>query len=316
MKIVNLPRFVGGHENPEWIAWTLGGIGAPEAAAVMGLSRFDTPAGIAASKLGLSAVNLVKNPPGRGNTRVESRLRSELESRTGLMLLAACGEHSERSYIRAVFDGLSHDGAVAEVRAPSEKVYGEIEKDGLQAVPEHVLYVKHQLLVSGGPIGHLAYASPQPGKPDLFFEIALQDDERARLLDAYEKFWTLIEQGDTPPLDPAKDIFRESQLDGAQKEAWERDCKELRTIQTDIEAEKLKIKGLEDREAALLQRLFKDMKSFTVAEVFGVRVSRFVKAGSIDYKAIVTEHLPALSDGDKEKYRRKGSKQTRVTHLT
>lgn len=315
MKIVNLPRYIDGRENPEWIEWTLGGIGAPEAAAVMGVSRYDTPAAIAASKLGLSATNLVKQPPGRGNIRVEARMRAQVESRTGLMLLSACGEDADKPYVRAVFDGLSHDGTVAEVRAPSEKVYNEIEQHGLSAVVEHELYVKHQLLVSGGPIGHLAYASPVAGKPDLFFEVKLEDRERQKMLGIYEGFWALVGQGDTPKLDPTKDVLREAQLTAEQRVMWERTCKEMWGLQIEMDALQAQLQHLEAREAVLSSTLIKDMQQFLVAEAYGVRIARFMKAGSIDYKAIVNEKLPALTDADKERFRRKGTKQTKVTHL-
>jgi hypothetical protein len=65
--------------------------------------------------------------------------------------------------------------------------------------------------------------------------------------------------------------------------------------------------------AELEKRFLSMMGEFTLAESSGVRISRYLKRGAIDYKAALLKLQPDLPESELELFRRNPSEQMRLT---
>jgi putative phage-type endonuclease len=307
MKIVDLTQ-----RSPEWLRWRAQGVTASEAAIVLGRSPYTTPWRLWAERTGLArAPDLSANPHVRRGNALEDEARQAFEERHGTLLLPVCGESEEHPILRASFDGIADDGAPVELKAPAERTFTEVAADKTEA-PAFRLYwpqVQHQLYVAGAEQGWLLFY----GGPGRLLEFPVERNEaflRDHLVPGCLAFWEAIAKRKEPPRDPARDLYVPV---GEEFDQWSVLAGEYR----DLLQEKARLDALLKESKQELGRveaaLIAMMGGFLTAEAAGLKVTRFLQNGAVDYAKALKALLPELDPSALETYRRKGSERVRVT---
>jgi hypothetical protein len=193
----------------------------------------------------------------------------------------------------ASLDGLSLDGRVPlEIKCPVRGRRSELWQDVLAGViPLHYRFqVQHQLMVSKAALGHLFVFDGEQG---LIADVEPDPDAWIAIRDAWDVFMRHVETDQPPPLVEADTLYRdEPEWPAAAQRfiACKQRCDEA-------EAELAKA-----REALLA------LRRYGREEGAGVQVTRFMRAGTVDYKRV-----PALAGVDLEPYRGAGREEVRTS---
>jgi len=309
MKIVDVTQ-----RSPEWLRWRAQGITASEAAVVLGRSPYKTPWRLWAERTGLAReADLSANPHVQRGVAQEDWARKAFEERHGTLLLPLCGESEEHPVLRASFDGIADDGSPVELKVPAEHTFAEVAARKTQA-PAFRLYwpqVQHQLFVADAERGWLMFY----GGPERLLEFPVERDEAflgEKLVPGCLQFWEAIAKHKEPPRDPARDLYVPV---GEELDHWSVLAGEYR----DLLREKARLDALLKESKEDLDRietaLIAMMGGFLAAEAAGLKVTRFLQNGAIDYGKALKALLPDLDAAALEEYRRKASERVRVTAL-
>jgi putative phage-type endonuclease len=307
MKIVDVMQ-----RSPEWLRWRAQGVTASEAAIVLGRSPYKTPWRLWAERTGLTREpDLSANPHVQRGVAREDWARKAFEERHSTMLLPLCGEAEEHPVLRASFDGIADDGSPVELKVPAERTFAEVAAKKTEA-PAFRLYwpqVQHQLYVAGADQGWLVFY----GGPERLLEFPVERDEGflgKELVPACLQFWEAIAKSKEPPRDPARDLYVPV---GEELDHWSVLAGEYR----DLLREKARLDELLKESKEDLDRietaLIAMMGGFLAAEAAGLKVTRFLQNGAIDYGKALMALLPDLDAVALEEYRRKASERVRVT---
>lgn len=299
---------------PQWERWRAQGVTASEAAIILGRSPYKTRWRLWAERTGLArAADLSANPHVRRGNALEDEARRAFEERHDTLLLPLCGESDEHPVLRASFDGIADDGSPVELKVPAERTFAEVSAKTTQA-PAFQLYwpqVQHQLCVAGAERGWLVFY----GGPARLLEFPIARDEaflREELVPACLQFWEAITNRKEPPRDPARDLYVPV---GEELDHWSVLAGEYR----DLLREKVRLDGLLKQSKTDLDRvegaLIGMMGGFLAAEAAGLKVTRYLKNGAIDYGKAFKALLPELDAGALESYRRQGCERVRITPL-
>lgn len=179
-----------------WHAWRATGIGASDAAAILGISPWKTRAVLLAEMIGL-AVPDAPNYAMRRGTRREDEARRVYEQMFDMSVQPACGQHDEHDWIRASLDGITFDESlILEIKWPNAKAH-ELALEGY--VPDYYWpQIQQQLLVTGAAVCHY-WSCSDTARFDLDQRYALvevrPDGEYAKfLIDELDKFWREVQE--------------------------------------------------------------------------------------------------------------------------
>jgi len=326
MKIVDIPQ-----RTPEWHQWRNTGVSASEADIVLGLSPYKTRYRLYAEKKGLILPeNLDRNPHVRRGIRLEPVARRAFEDRHNTMLLPVCAESDEHPFIRASFDGIDDNGIPVEIKAPTEANFRDAQhvedsetsssfteeefRDVQQNRQESKLYkryyyqVQQQILVANSDRAWLSlYLNDRE-----YLDIPIPRDNTliSELLFEAQKFWECLNSNRPPDRDPARDIFIPS---GSELDQWNVLACSYHSAEEMILDYKSKIKALEEEQTQIERGLLQLMGDFAHAESAGLRVSRYLQQGNIDYKAVLKLLLPDLDPSVLERFRRQPTERSRFT---
>jgi len=307
MKVINLEQ-----NTPEWLHWRTGGIGASEAAAIIGKNPYQTAYELFRVKAGFDKPDdLSKNPNVIRGNREEEGNRSRIEDKYGMVLLPLCGEHSEHPWMRVSLDGVSSvDGTVVELKAPSENVYHEIAKNkwNSKSVIMYAIQVQHQLAVTEGDRGLLVFSYQGH---DLEFPIKAKKSFQDKLIRAEETFWNAVMKKSGIDPDPMRDFIPKD--DDRFLQAASTFCGSQSNV------EKLKA-SLEEAEAVMRKHkraLLELAGPSRKVRGGGVQITRFENRGKVNYRAMYEalvrnnpELMNALNEDD---FLTGGYSGTRVT---
>jgi putative phage-type endonuclease len=304
MKIVDLKQ-----RTPEWHVWRNAGVTASETPILMG-SPYKTPWRLWAEKRGLVlAEDLSGNPHVQRGIREEPEARRRFEDRHGVLLLPVCAESTDEPILRASFDGLTDDGRPVELKAPTAAKFRDAVENGQESelYQRYYAQVQTQIYVSESDLGYFALHC---GEAFLDLEVPRDDDYIARLVEAARTFWAYVKAGKEPPLDPERDLYvpRGSDLD-----TWFRLAAEYRQFDEKRAGYTAEAKAIEKKLAELEAQFLKMMGGFALAESSGVRISRYLQQGSVDYKAALQAFQPEVTESQLERFRRKPSERVRIT---
>lgn len=307
MNVVDLAQ-----RTPAWHAWRKSGVTASDACVLMG-SPFKTPWKLWAEKRGLLLEDdLSGNPHVQRGIREEPIARKRYEERHGELLLPVCAESSELPIIRASFDGIRDDGQPVEIKAPSEKGFLEAVQLGTESILYRRYYtqVQTQIFVADAEGGILSLISG-----DDFLDLPVPRDDALieRIVEQAIWFWACVDKGEEPPLDAERDTF---QPKGDVARQWLNLADDYRRFETKKADLAQQLKALEGPIAKVEERLLDLMGDFFIADAGGLRVSRFIQQGSIDYKAALKAFQPDIRDDRLNTYRRKPSERVRWTLKT
>lgn len=319
--------------SPEWLAWREKGIGASEAATVMGENPFQTPAQLWAEKVGLVAPpDLSKNPHVQRGVRNEPKARERFEDEFGEFAVPLSAEHAEYGFIRASFDGILSNGLPLEIKCPAEnrllavrafaqsvpntsQVIGKVEMDAMR-LGHYFAQLQQQMLVAGTDAAVL-YVYDVESSRGYAFWVGANADYQAKLVEALSGFWDNVQTGTEPPLDPERDVFQAKGLLGDDEDAalqWGKAENVWHELDAQIKAFEAEVKVLKEGRAQAEARMIEMMGDHLKGEgVTGLKIARFTRQGSIDYKAAIRDLAPDVTDSMLEAYRKKSSSGTRFT---
>lgn len=326
MKIADIPQ-----RTPEWHQWRNTGVSASEADIVLGLSSYKTRYRLYAEKKGLILPdNLDRNPHVQRGIRLEPVARRAFECRHNTMLLPVCAESDEYSFIRASFDGIDDNGIPVEIKAPTEKNFRDAQfvedsesnsglteedfRDVQQNRTQSKLYKRHycqvqqQILVADSDRAWLSlYLNERE-----FLDIPIPRDDVLinELIFEARKFWECLNSNSPPDRDPARDIYIPSR---SELDKWNVLACSYHSAEELILDYKSKIKALEKEQSEVETSLLQLMGDFAHAESAGLRVSRYLQQGSIDFKAALKSIQPDLDPAFLEQFRKPSTERSRFT---
>lgn len=260
---------------------------ASETPAVLGISPWLTPYQLWLQKTG-RAVQLV-NAAMRHGTATEPLARHAYEVETGNVMQPLVLQDGLYS---ASLDGMTLAGElIVEIKCPykgqASALWQSVESGEVPGY--YAAQIQHQLMVSGAALAHLWVFDGQRG---LLSEITPDAAMFTRIQTAWEVFGEFLEADTPPPLADADS----RQRDDAD---WHQAAVAYQTAKHEAEAATARL----DATRAALVALAAHPKETGA----GVTVTKFWKAGGVDYKKVVE-----LRGIDLERYRGKAREEVRV----
>lgn len=282
----NIVQLVQG--SPEWHAHRRGLRNASETPAVLGISPWVTPYQLWLLKTGRAEQPV--NAAMRKGTALEPLARHAYEVETGHVMQPLVLQDGAYS---ASLDGVTLDGdLIVEIKCPYSG-QGSALWQSVEAgeVPEYYLaQIQHQLMVSGAAQAHLWVFDGQHGllrvvEPDAGYA------ERIRV--AWDAFAGFLDSDTPPPLADADSRQRDD-------EGWHLAAKAYQAAKAEADQAAARV---EETRAALVAPATHPKEAGA-----GVTVTRFWKAGAVDYKKAVE-----LKGVDLDRYRGKAREEVRVS---
>ncbi|MCL4687182.1 MAG: YqaJ viral recombinase family protein [Burkholderiales bacterium] len=274
--------------SPEWHAHRATYRNASETPAVLGVSPWVTP-----YQLWLQRSGRVQPEVNRAmlhGTQLEPLAREAYEKLTGHVmqpLVLVDGDYS------ASLDGITLDGGlILEIKSPFKGRDSELWKAASQGeIPDHYRWqIETQLMVSGAQLAHLYVFDGQEG---ILVEQRPVKADWARIEGGWEGFMRLIAEDLPPPLTDRDTIVRDD-------EVWQAAAKAYLQLKAEADAAAAR---LDEAKSQLVRNC-----SHTSEKGAGVQVTRFWKAGSVDYRKV-----PELAGVELDKYRGPAREEVRVS---
>lgn len=275
----------------EWLAYRLAKRNASESAAVMGVSPWTTPYQQWLAKTGRATTKVT--PAMQRGTDLEPAARSVYEAQTGLVMQPLVLEDGAYS---ASLDGMTLTGdLILEIKVPFRGTRSDLWADvSAGKVPEnYMVQIQHQLMVSGAEIAHLWVYD---GNVGILHEIVRDMAAMHVIRAAWDGFQQYLDGDTPPPLSEADTVVRSDSAWSAAAEAY---TAAKRAAEEHAER-------LDAAKAALVALAAHPRESGG-----GVSVTRFWKAGNVDYKRV-----PELGGVDLNGYRGKSREEVRITSTT
>ena len=295
----------------QWLTWRKQGVSATDSPVILGKSPYQTPWGLWAQKTGLiQPPDLSRNPNVRRGNRLEPVIRGWMEQYFGDILLPVCAEWDADPVFRASFDGVTSTGLPVELKAPSDKTFEEVKQHQHESTPYKLYFyqVQHQILVSDADYGWLVFF--REGETPIAFKILRDRTLIDEMIKKGRDFWTMVQGNGEPPLDPERDVFKPVTAD--QERNWLDAASIYRAAERTVRQIEAEAKALKKNMKQCEEIMTATMGEFQKADFAGVKVTRFEKAGSIDYKKLLSEKLN-VDESVLEAYRRKSSQGIRIS---
>ena len=274
--------------SPEWHEHRAKYRNASETAIVMGESPWQTPYQRWELRTGRRQQEV--NAAMVRGTALEPQARAAYEALTGYVmqpLVLVKGDYS------ASLDGLTFEGdLLVEIKCPykgrDSTLWKQVEAG---EIPTHYRWqLEHQFMVSKASKGHLYVFD---GTEGLLLEITPCPERWQAIHEAWKGFIRCIETDTPPALTDRDKVIRKDAAWQAAAETYVHLKSEAELLAVRLDAAKEALLGLSEHPSE---------------SGFGVAVTRFWKAGSVDYKRV-----PELAGLNLEDYRQKGRFETRVS---
>lgn len=271
-----------------WLNYRLTMRNASESAAVLGISPWITPYQLWLIKTGrlLQEANIAMQ---RG-TELEPAARAAYETKTGNVMQPLVLQDGEYS---ASLDGMTLDGQlIVEIKCPMRGVQSALWQDVKAGVvpPHYQMQIQHQLMVSGAEAAHLWVFN---GSDGILHPIERDEASMEAIRSAWDGFQHNLETDTPPPLTDGDTNMRDDA-------AWSDTATAFLAAKRDAEAADAKLDEIRAQLIVLCQH--------PREQGAGVTVTRYWKAGSVDYKRV-----PEIQGIDLDLYRGKGREEVRVT---
>jgi putative phage-type endonuclease len=185
-----------------WHDWRKQGIGASDAASIMGESPFKNLSAVLAEKL-TDVVDLGQNARMALGVALEPNARRDYCEMFEVNVEPACVQSVEHPWMRASLDGLSSDGGkVLEIKC-GRAAYWTTAKKG-KPPAYYVAQLQHILAVTALP--RIDFVCHFPPLWPICLTIERDDEYIARLIEKESAFWTLVQvlrQKDDVPMHEA-----------------------------------------------------------------------------------------------------------------
>lgn len=323
MKVVNLDQ-----RSDEWHGWRNEGLTASQAAAILNESQYDTPFSVAAEKHGLARKDLSGNPHVRRGVKFEDEACDAACAKLGKFFVPVCAEHGTLSYIRSSFDGVDFvSGEILEIKCPSENKFMQALNRGTPDI-DHIYQVHHQMLTRDGdepgnvnldvPVAYIWYypcweGAKEAGIEPLLFKVQKDSAIINQMLTIYPQFWDMIQAGDMPDPDPDRDVITPANMDGETAVKMEEAARRYIEVHKKVADLKAQLKPFEDEMKGITKEIDELCDGFAVIEAFNLRVSRSTRKGTIDYKEVLSQYAPEVTEEQVESCRKRSTRQIRLT---
>jgi putative phage-type endonuclease len=272
---------------PEWLAFRRYKIGASDAPIIMNESPWTTPFQLWERKLNL-VQEKEQSPAMKRGSELESLALKTFNEEMGLSLEPKVILSKQHDWAMASLDGYDESRYAVEIKCPNSEDHATAMKG---KVPEKYFpQLQHQMFVANLP--HMWYYSFD-GKKGILVWLESNTEYQCKMLEKEFEFYKCMKEF-VPPTMNAKDFLKRSDLE------WR-----------DLSQRYLSVKGrltqLESEEKYLKDALVKASGGQNcIGE--GLRISKTVRRGSVDYKLI-----PELNGVDLEEFRSDPIVSWRVT---
>ncbi|MDO8941060.1 MAG: YqaJ viral recombinase family protein [Methylicorpusculum sp.] len=310
MNIVDLAQ-----RTPPWHQWRNTGVSASEAIVVLGKCPLKTVYRLYTDKKGLTLPdNLDANPFVQRGLRLEATARRSFERRHDILLLPVCAEADAYPFLRASFDGLNDEGIPVELKVPMAVNFYDAQQHGVHSkiYQRYYFQVQQQIAVADTECGYLSLYLDAHVPP---LDFLIQRDERV-IQELIAKARTFVEGLTTqqaPPVDPQRDIYIPSGRDHGE---WAALAAQYHQLEEMIQSLKAQLAPLAQEQTLLEKKFIALMGDFVQAESAGLRISRYLAQGCVDYKAALTAIQPGLDWTALEAFRKASAERSRITLKT
>ena len=273
-------------QSDEWFALRRNHIGASDAPIIMGVSPWKTSYQLWEEKLGFRKNNTTAAMQ-RG-LDMEDEARREFEKVTGLIVFPEVVFHPEKEWMMASLDGIDIEHRnIVEIKCPGKQDH-ESAMDGV--IPsKYYPQLQHQLAVTGLDKGfYFSY----DGNSSVVLTIVKDSKYMSTMISREQEFWRCLTELEAPDLTDKDYVDRQDDI-------WNQTASKWLTVQHRLE----KLKNEEDE----LRKMLICMSGKSNSKGAGIKLSRIVRRGSIDYKVI-----PELENVDLEKYRKEAIETWRI----
>ena len=273
---------------PEWIEMRRGKIGASDAPVIMGVSPWKTPYQLWEEKLGIGKGQSDNHAMQRGR-ELEEKARQAFENHTGLIVVPQVIQHPEYEWMIASLDGIdfAHKNMV-EIKCPGKEDH-QMAREGL-IPPKYYPQLQHQMEVAG--LIKMFYYS-YDGLDGLCIEVYKDEKYVDKLIKEELEFWRYMQELEAPPMCDKDYTKKDDELWGAASELY-RKCRE--------DLELLKAREEELRETIIC------LAGKSNATGAGIKLSRVIRKGGVDYKII-----PELQQVNLDAYRKAPVESWRIS---
>ena len=301
-------------DSQEWLEWRNTGLGASDAAVILGMSPYCTPYGLWQIKTGRKeAPDLSRNPNVQRGNRLEPLARKVAEKYIGEKLEPICAAEEIEEFILTSFDGITvNRKIVCELKCPHPSTFADILNEGKESKAYKLYWVQcqQQLLVSKADKAYLIFFTKgTDGNKDKIVPFEVFPDKEFQqeiLIPKLRWFWECITT-DTPP---ERDIRRDPcEVDD---KSWLELATDYHPLKQEIKNLKADLKNLEAQVKPYEAKLIELMGDNYKADESGIKVTRSDRKQSIDNELLLDELLNILKKRgvniSKEALRRKHSK--------
>lgn len=262
-----------------WLEMRKNKIGASDAPVIMNVSPYSTPYRLWEEKLGLSPNTPTNTSMQRGHA-LEETARLELEKITGHFFLPQVKFHNSISYMMASLDGIDPEGKyIAEIKCPNREDHS-IALSG-QVPEKYIPQLQHQLEVCELD---MVYYFSFDGTRGTLVKVFRDDKYIKKMLRNEEEFWECMQSWTAPKMTDRDYVERTDEL-------WQTAANQWKSLD-------YKLKELESKEKEIRETLIA-MSGARNSKGSGIKISKFVRKGNVDYASI-----PELEGIPLENYRK------------
>lgn len=265
-------------QTDEWLAFRRGKIGASDAPVIMGVSPWSTPHKLWLEKLSFGEKR--KTSAMQRGIELEETARDKFEEMTGLFVIPQVVEHKSIEWMIASLDGITIEkDAIVEIKCSGKEDHASALAG---KIPEKYFpQVQHQLEVC--ELEKAYYFSYNETK-SVVLEVFRDDKYIKKMIQIEADFWNCL-QDFIPPAMTEKDYIQKGD------DVWNAAANEWLLINR-------KLKAMEPREKELRELLI-SMANKQNSIGGGVKVSRMIRKGSVDYSRI-----PGIQSVNLDQYRK------------
>lgn len=280
----------------EWLSFRQNKIGASDAPIIVGVSPWTTRQALWEQKVGLRSGPVKTARMQRGHD-LEEPARVQFAQLMGIKVDPMVVQHREHDWMIASLDGLDKDGkCLVEIKHPG--VTDHLTALEGKVPDKYKPQMQHQIAVVESMLGYQlekSFYCSSDGEKMVAVPVERDDKYIAYLIEEELEFWRCVQNFQPPKMS-------------------EKDCLE-RTDEMWVAAANLLLSRRAIRKAAELdeqdaEQTLIALSGKSSARGAGIRLSRVIQKGNIDYKSI-----PELQGIDLEKYRKGTIEKWRITEV-
>lgn len=188
-----------------WLAERAGSVGASESAAIMGLSRWESPLSVYLRKTG-DLPPAAENPKMRIGKLMEPVIATLYREETGRepLSLQRFVRSSGHPWMTATLDCVCEDGRVVEFKNVGPTQAGEWGESGTDEVPAmYLIQATHQMICAGTDVADVAALIS--GNDFRTYTVPRDDRVAGRIVAATGEFIERVRRREPPPVEPDRD---------------------------------------------------------------------------------------------------------------